>query len=382
MIGWLGTWRRWRALVAAVALGVLMIALVVLVSGDAQAHGTMQSPPSRTYTCRFLDNPERPTSPACRAAIAAGGVQPVYDWNEVNIPDAAGRHRQIIPDGRLCSAGRDKYRGFDLARTDWPATRVPADGSYTFRMAGSAPHRGTIDLYLTRAGYDPRRPPRWSDLERTPFLSIPTSHDSHRYEATAKLPSGRSGRHLIYAIWQRTDSPEAFYSCSDVLIGGSSVDTGAPDPVPMPSHAHDAHPTVTPTTPPVPVAPPHHLYPATPPSPTAVPPAWHDHAGTDSSALAWRPFARYAAGVRVSHDGKVWECIQAHMSLPGWDPAAVAALWRIAHDQGSDQLWQPRVAYSAGTRVNFEGVRYVCIQRHTSLPGWEPASTPALWRPE
>jgi chitin-binding protein len=31
-----------------------------------------------------------------------------------------------------------------------------------------------------------------------------------------RLPAGKTGRHLIYVIWQRSDSPEAFYSCSDV----------------------------------------------------------------------------------------------------------------------------------------------------------------------
>ena len=39
-----------------------------------------------------------------------------------NIGTAAGRHKQLIPDGKLCSAGRDKYRGLDLARGDWPAS--------------------------------------------------------------------------------------------------------------------------------------------------------------------------------------------------------------------------------------------------------------------
>ncbi len=32
-------------------------------------------------------------------------------------------------------------------------------------------------------------------------------------------PSGKSGRHIIYSIWQRSDSPEAFYNCVDVNFG-------------------------------------------------------------------------------------------------------------------------------------------------------------------
>merc|ERR1712062_750838 len=36
---------------------------------------------------------------------------------------------------------------------------------------------------------------------------------------------GKSGKHVIYAVWQRNDSPEAFYSCSDVVFGSENVVT-------------------------------------------------------------------------------------------------------------------------------------------------------------
>src|SRR5579884_3648755 len=37
------------------------------------------------------------------------------------------------------------------------------------------------------------------------------------------------------------------------------------------------------------------------------------------------------------------------------------------------------VTYSAGTLVTFQGNEYKCTQSHTSLPGWDPVSVPALW---
>ena len=37
------------------------------------------------------------------------------------------------------------------------------------------------------------------------------------------LPPNKIGRHVIYAIWQRDDSPEAFYSCSDVVLGNDTI---------------------------------------------------------------------------------------------------------------------------------------------------------------
>lgn len=49
------------------------------------------------------------------------------------------------------------------------------------------------------------------------------------YVFDGKIPA-RSGRHLIYSIWQRSDSPEAFYTCSDVVFGKDSGTAGAPAP--------------------------------------------------------------------------------------------------------------------------------------------------------
>ncbi|NUT41848.1 MAG: chitinase, partial [Thermoactinospora sp.] len=34
--------------------------------------------------------------------------------------------------------------------------------------------------------------------------------------------------------------------------------------------------------------------------------------------------------------------------------------------------WAPWTAYTAGTTVTYNGVDYVCLQSHTSQPGWEP----------
>ncbi|MFF8954645.1 lytic polysaccharide monooxygenase [Streptomyces sp. NPDC014894] len=212
------TARRKVAMVA--ALAVAPIALTTLTATPAAAHGSMQDPVSRISAC-FAEGPESPDTAACKALVAAGGTQPLYDWNEVNIGDAAGRHRQIIPDGQLCSVGRAKYKGLDLPRTDWPTTKL-ASGNHTFRWRATAPHRGTMELFITKQGYDASKPLKWSDLEAQPFASIPDPtlvNGSYVFDAT--VPK-RTGRHLIYSILQRSDSPEAFYTCSDVVIGSES----------------------------------------------------------------------------------------------------------------------------------------------------------------
>ncbi|GAA0472937.1 lytic polysaccharide monooxygenase [Streptomyces sp. NPDC046215] len=206
-------------------LGIVPLALTALTAAPARAHGSLTDPVSRVSAC-FAEGPEHPRSAACKAMVAAGGTQPLYDWNEVNIGDAAGRHRQIIPDGKLCSAGRDKYKGLDLPRADWPGTKLAA-GKHTFRYRATAPHRGTFALYITKDGYDPKKPLKWADLEAKPFAKVTDpalKNGSYVFDGT--VPK-RSGRHLIYSVWQRSDSPEAFYTCSDVDLGGGAPATKA-----------------------------------------------------------------------------------------------------------------------------------------------------------
>ncbi|MFB7175605.1 lytic polysaccharide monooxygenase [Streptomyces sp. NPDC056254] len=199
------------------AAGLAPLALAVYAAVPAAAHGSMTDPVSRVAAC-YAEGPESPKSAACKAAVAASGTQALYDWNAVNIANAAGKHRSLIPNGQLCSAGNDKYRGLDLARADWPASPLSA-GPHTFRYKGTAPHRGSFELYITKDGYDPAKPLKWSDLEPAPFAkATDPGMQNGDYVFSGTVP-GKSGRHLIYSIWQRSDSPEAFYTCSDVVFG-------------------------------------------------------------------------------------------------------------------------------------------------------------------
>lgn len=299
---------RSRRRVYGVTLLCMTVALLSgIVVSVVQSHGSMQNPVSRVYGC-FLEGPESPTSAACQEAVAVGGTQALYDWNEVNLANVAGRHQEFIPDGQLCSAGRDKYRGFDLARADWPAVQLPQSGPFTFTYRATAPHRGSFDLYVTRNGYDSTEPLKWSDLESTPFLtSIDPPLIDGSYVMEGQLPQGKSGRHVIYAIWQRSDSPEAFYSCSDVIFGdGSNPTTVPPTEVPTGTAVPPTEvPSVTPTSTPV---------------VTPTPPA---------GASAWQANTTYAVGDEVTYEGSTYRCIQSHTSLSNWQPSNVPALWQL-----------------------------------------------------
>ncbi|MFC8455109.1 lytic polysaccharide monooxygenase [Kitasatospora sp. NPDC057223] len=224
-------------------------------TGTAAAHGSLQNPLSRIEGC-YLEGPEHPVSAACKAAVATGGTAGLYDWMSLRIGDAAGRHRQLVPDGKLCSAGNEMFKGLDLPRADWPATNLTSGAAFTFRFRATAPHKGTFQLFLTNGSYDPAKPLTWANLDTQPFVTVtdPQLADGS-YLLPGTIPAGRTGRQLVYAIWQRSDSPEAFYSCSDVVFDGSGATAGsatvpaADSSTPTGGHSHPATTTATATVP-------------------------------------------------------------------------------------------------------------------------------------
>ncbi|MFF0230184.1 lytic polysaccharide monooxygenase [Micromonospora sp. NPDC005254] len=201
-----------RRVLAAVLVAV---AAAPLGAAPAWAHGAPTDPISRAAAC----GPEgrHAASAACRAAVAAGAA--VREWDNVRVAAINGRDRERIPDGELCSGGLSAYRGLDLPRTDWPSTEVTTGATFTFRYRTTIEHRGTFRLYVTKPDYDPRKPLTWSDLESRPFLTrTDPPVRGGAYQLAGRLPADRSGRHLIYTIWQNSNTPDTYYSCSDVVF--------------------------------------------------------------------------------------------------------------------------------------------------------------------
>lgn len=213
-------------------------------AGPAQAHGAPTDPVSRVYACS-PDGGDAARSAACKAAVAANGA-PFTLWDDLRVPDVGGRDRQVIPDGKLCSGGLPAYRGLDLARPDWPSTTLTPGATLRMKYASTIPHTGTFKLYLTKRGYDPAKPLTWSDLPSRPFAAVKDpALVNGAYRITAKLPSDRSGHHVLYTIWQNSSTPDTYYSCSDVVFraasaGGGKAPSGtpaaAPPSPPAPSH--------------------------------------------------------------------------------------------------------------------------------------------------
>lgn len=343
---------------AAIACALVVVAAgaaVWVLSADsppAEAHGSTQVPASRVYSCRF----DQPDNPMCAAARSAD-PQAIYDWMEVNIGDADGRHQQLIPDGELCSAGRDKYAAFDRPG-DWPVTHLTPNsaGRYEVVYTNTAPHATAYyRLMLTREGFDARTETlRWGDLEQVYDSGPLAASAENRF--TVSLPARREPA-ILYVIWQRSDSPEAFYSCSDVTIGSGG---GAPPPTTAPPSTTTPSTTALPTTAPSTTGPPSTVPPTTA-APTTTPSAPSGSANPSSET----PGIRVAATTTADWD--TGYCTEIRVENPTQAPATwtvryrpdgtVASLWNATGGERDDagriafsgEDWNGRVAPGAWT---------------------------------
>ncbi|MEU1280770.1 lytic polysaccharide monooxygenase [Streptomyces sp. NPDC005805] len=257
-----------RAAAVLAATAAVPVLLLAPAAGPAAAHGAPTDPVSRAAACG-AGGPALRATAACRAAVNANGGVEFRAWDNIRVAGVAGRDRRVIPDGQLCSAGLDAYRGLDLARRDWPATPLEAGGELTMAYRSTIPHRGTFAVHITRPGYDPRTPLRWSDLVARPLATVrDPALVRGAYRFGVRLPEGLTGRHVLYTIWRNSDTPDTYYSCSDVILtpgdgdapGGDGPGAGAPSrpaeppasaeppPVPLPSPGpSESEPAAAPT---------------------------------------------------------------------------------------------------------------------------------------
>ncbi|WP_402465944.1 lytic polysaccharide monooxygenase [Isoptericola aurantiacus] len=242
--------RRLAAWAAAAVLGAA--GLVVAVDPPAaDAHGAEVFPGSRQYFC-WVDGTTAsgaidPQNPACADAVAASGVTSLYNWFGNLDSNGAGRTEGYIPDGRICDGGGNgpyDFSAYNEPRTDWPTTHLTAGETYEFQHNNWAQHPGRFDVYVTTEGFDPLQPLGWDDLKLVDSVTDPPDTGgpggTNYYYWDVTLPADRTGRHIVFTHWVRSDSAENFYSCSDVVFdGGDGEVTGLgdtdPDPDPTPS---------------------------------------------------------------------------------------------------------------------------------------------------
>ncbi|MEU9231414.1 lytic polysaccharide monooxygenase auxiliary activity family 9 protein [Streptomyces subrutilus] len=192
-----------RAGAAALGLG-LVAGITLLGAPSASSHGYTDTPISRQKLC------------ANKTVANCGAIQ----WEPQSVEGFKGFPAAGPADGKICSAGLPQFAELDNPRGGgWPTTKVTSGQSYGFRWQFTANHSTTdFKYYVTKNGWNGTKALTRADLDPQPFLTV--AYNGARPAMTTvhqgAMPSGKTGRHLILAVWTVNDTPMAFYACSDV----------------------------------------------------------------------------------------------------------------------------------------------------------------------
>lgn len=194
---------RKKAMSAAV-VGLAIAGSTVVATGSASSHGYTDSPISRQKLC------------ANKTVSGCGSIQ----WEPQSVEGPKGFPGSGPADGRICAGGNTGFAQLDDPRGgNWPATQVSSGQSYSFRWQFTARH-ATSDFryYITKQGWDPTKPLTRASLDPQPFLNVPYGGKQPPATLTHQgtIPTGKSGKHIVLAVWNVSDTTNAFYACSDV----------------------------------------------------------------------------------------------------------------------------------------------------------------------
>ncbi|KAF4409179.1 lytic polysaccharide monooxygenase [Streptomyces lycii] len=219
-----------------IALSAAVLLITMPFAGESSAHGSAIDPASRNYGCleRWGDDHQNPAmeqeDPMCWQAWQAD-PNAMWNWNGLYRENVGGNHRAAVPDGQLCSAGltqNGRYAAMDTVG-DWVAKDIAND--FTVKVHDAAQHGADYFLvYVTKQGFDPTTEELgWDDLELVretgayaPGEGTPED-DPELGGVTVSIDAsaeGRTGRHIVYTIWQAAHLDQPYYLCSDVNFTG------------------------------------------------------------------------------------------------------------------------------------------------------------------
>lgn len=192
-----------------------------IVNKQRLKHGYVVRPLSRAYWCA--------QNGGCGSASnEPQSVEAPKGWPAATSPGG----RPTPPDGQLASGGRAGFSALDGLTTPqgtpWPATAFQAGQVARMRWWLTAPHRTSRwTYYITRDGWDPDQPLSRAQFEDTPFCNFEWSCPGGFWTCNQPIPEvhhwvymppGKTGRHVIYAIWTVADTDNAFYQVMDVQL--------------------------------------------------------------------------------------------------------------------------------------------------------------------
>ncbi|MBT9430546.1 MULTISPECIES: lytic polysaccharide monooxygenase [Symbiopectobacterium] len=193
-----------------------------------------------------------------------------------------------MPDGRIFSGGQTANNRDIVNLTDaelemrhgvrWLRTNVESGQYLKISWNHTVVHatRG-YRYFITRNGLDPTRRATRADFEDAPFASVinRTPPLNTMPMQAIKLPTDRTGHHIILSVWMVSDTGAGFYSAFDVnFVGGGGG------------------------------------------------------GGETENPASWSPNSVfYPVGVLCFAQRGVYRCRSAHTSNSGWAPGVAFTLW-------------------------------------------------------
>ncbi|SCG41737.1 lytic polysaccharide monooxygenase [Micromonospora humi] len=238
------------------------VGATLALAAPAQAHGYVSSPPSRQALCAQNRVPD------------CGQIR--YEPQSVEGPKGL----------KTCNANIAQFAVLNDDSRTWPATSVGS--TVTFTWVNTARHATANWEY-------------WIGATRVAVVDGGGRQPDATVSHTVDL-GGFSGRQKLLAVWNISDTANAFYSCVDLQIGGGGGNP-TPTPTPTPSPTRTATPSPSPTG-------------------SSTPP------GTPAPGGTWTAGRSYQVGDTVTYAGRSYRCRQAHTAIAGWEPPNVPALWQ------------------------------------------------------
>jgi lytic cellulose monooxygenase (C4-dehydrogenating) len=207
-----------------VVVATASLFLVGALNGVASAHGSVTDPSSRNYGCwerwgNDFQNPTMATSdPMCWQAWQAD-PSAMWNWNGLYRENVAGNHQGVIPDGTLCSGGRTQSPRYNAMDAVGAWTAANKSNRFTLTVTDQAHHGADyLRVYITKQGFDStKQAPGWGDLEQVAETGKLAPNGTYQVSVNA---GSRTGRHIVYTIWQASHLDQSYYFCSDVIFTG------------------------------------------------------------------------------------------------------------------------------------------------------------------
>ncbi|MER5892642.1 lytic polysaccharide monooxygenase [Streptomyces sp. NPDC001876] len=193
-----------RKRASAAVIGLAIAGVSMFATGSASSHGYTDTPISRQKLC------------ANGTVTNCGNIQ----WEPQSVEGPKGFPAAGPADGKICSGGNGQFAQLDDPRGgSWPATKVTGGQGYSFRWQFTARH-STSDFryYITKNGWNSSQPLTRAALESQPFMTVPYGNQQPPATLTHQgtIPTQKTGKHIILAVWNVADTTNAFYACSDV----------------------------------------------------------------------------------------------------------------------------------------------------------------------